>query len=82
VEDRKYDSGVDLKKISSEKLATRFRPSEKSRGRTGWTDRVNIGKAESAVEVRRLDLTSEGYSEKICGFSRGALIPWFVWGSN
>jgi hypothetical protein len=82
VENRKYDSGVDLKKISSEKLASHFRPSGVSRGRTGWTGRANTGEVESAVEVRRLDLTSERYSEKICGFSQGALIPWFVWGSN
>jgi hypothetical protein len=77
-----YDSGVDLKKISSEKLASRFRPSGKSRGRTGWGGRVNTGEAESAAQVRRLDLTSERYSEKICGFSRGALISWFLWESN
>jgi hypothetical protein len=54
--------------MSSEKLASRFHPSRVSRGRTGWTGRVNTGEVESAVEVRRLDLTSERYSEKICGF--------------
>jgi hypothetical protein len=36
----------------------------------------------SAVEERTLDLASVRYCEEICGFSRGALFPWFVRGSN
>jgi hypothetical protein len=38
--------------------------------------------AGSAVEEQRLDRTSERYSEKSVFFSRVALFPWFVWGSN
>jgi hypothetical protein len=49
-------------------------------GRTGWTGRINAGEVESAVEVRRLDHTSERWEN--LWFSREALIPWFMWGSN
>jgi hypothetical protein len=55
-------------KISGEKLVSSFHPSGVSRGCTGWTGRAKTGEVESAVVVRRLDLTSERYSEIICDF--------------